>query len=112
MLRSRFWKGLRSERLRNATRVHYEMVLDYEALRRAVRSEEYEQRLSSKSAQDQPKEVDNITEESKLDLMMRKIQDLEKQMQRFNRGGYGKRVYQQKEQKPKENQETTQKSLN
>lgn len=47
MLRTKFWKSLRSERLKNATRVHFETVSSFELLRRAVRAEEHEMLLNS-----------------------------------------------------------------
>ncbi len=46
MLRKRFWRGLRSEELKNATRVHFEGGLTYEELRNKVREEEYEIQIS------------------------------------------------------------------
>ncbi|XP_045188189.2 rootletin-like [Mercenaria mercenaria] len=42
MLKKRFWRGLRNEQLRNATRVHFESTTGFEELRNRVRSEEYE----------------------------------------------------------------------
>ena len=42
MLKEQFWTALRSERLKNATRVKYEFTEDFELLRRAVRAEEYD----------------------------------------------------------------------
>ncbi|KAH3793908.1 hypothetical protein DPMN_147433 [Dreissena polymorpha] len=41
-LKQRFWKGLRSEKLKNNTKVTYESVATFEALRKKVRIEEDE----------------------------------------------------------------------
>ena len=46
MLRNQFWRSLRSERLKNATRVHFHKGLDFESLRKAVREEEKEMTLT------------------------------------------------------------------
>ncbi|XP_060595876.1 myb-like protein X [Ruditapes philippinarum] len=45
MLKRKFRRGLRSEELRNATRVHFESNNTYEQLRKQVRSEEFEIRV-------------------------------------------------------------------
>ncbi|KAH3706352.1 hypothetical protein DPMN_065738 [Dreissena polymorpha] len=45
MLKFRFWRGLKSEELRNATRVHFENNVTYEELRNKVREEEFEMKL-------------------------------------------------------------------
>jgi len=42
LLKQRFWKGLRSEKLKNNTRVTYESMATFEALRKKVRIEEDE----------------------------------------------------------------------
>ena len=53
MLKEQFWTALRSERLKNATRVKYEFTEDFELLRRAVRAEEYEMNQFSSLKQHQ-----------------------------------------------------------
>ena len=40
LLKDIFWRGLRSEKMKNATRVHFESISNFELLRRAVREEE------------------------------------------------------------------------
>lgn len=42
MLKTKFWRALYSSELKNATRVHYESIENFELLRRKVRAEEYE----------------------------------------------------------------------
>ncbi len=42
MLRTKFWRGLRSTDLKNATRMYFESESNFEALRKKVRSEECE----------------------------------------------------------------------
>ena len=47
MLKNKFWGCLRSDRLKNATRIHYETLTSFEGLRRKVRAEEYEMKIAS-----------------------------------------------------------------
>lgn len=84
MLRSKFWKALKSEKLKNATRVYFETTKDFENLRREVRAEEHEMKLAATGVQHRPVNVQDQKEDSKLDLLMKKINDLEKQMQQMN----------------------------
>lgn len=42
MLRTKFWRSLRNTELKNATRVYFEQIKEFELLRRKVRAEEYE----------------------------------------------------------------------
>ncbi len=83
MLRSKFWRSLRNEKLKMATRIHYENVKPFEELQRAVRAEECDMKLTA-GVQHQPMRT-NQQEESKLDRMMAKITALEKQMEEMNR---------------------------
>ena len=46
-LRQKFWRGLRSEKLKNATRVQFECITKFEMLRSAVRAEENEIKQAS-----------------------------------------------------------------
>ena len=89
MLKNKFWKALRSDRLKNATRTHFATITDFEKLRKAVRAEEYEMKINS-TVQHQsitPKTSEDSTkvEDSKLDLLFKKLGALEQQMQEFNR---------------------------
>ena len=47
MLRTKLWKYLRSERLKNATRSKFESERNFEELRKAIRAEEYEMNMNS-----------------------------------------------------------------
>lgn len=53
MLKNRFWKGLRSERLKTATRIHFVNTDDYQELLSRVREEENEMKLNA-GVQHQP----------------------------------------------------------
>lgn len=98
MLRSNFWKHLRSEKLKNATRVHFESISNFELLRRAVRAEEYEIKVNT-GIQHQPTRTEvkceeKDKEESKMDALINRLASLEKEMKeiRKNRGfNYQKR---------------------
>ncbi|KAH3849411.1 hypothetical protein DPMN_091810 [Dreissena polymorpha] len=46
MWRKRFWRGLRNEELKNATRVHFESKLTCEELKIKLREEEFEIQIS------------------------------------------------------------------
>ena len=98
MLRTKFWKSLRSERLKNATRVHFETISSFELLRRAVRAEEHEMMLNSGIRQQQMKvdnlPVDRSTEESKLDQLIARMSSLEKQIKY---GNYPRRSWQNRQ---------------
>ena len=47
MLRNKFWKSLRSDRLKNATRTKFETLTEFDMLRKAVRAEEHEKKVQS-----------------------------------------------------------------
>ncbi|MES9884042.1 MAG: hypothetical protein ABW185_24610, partial [Sedimenticola sp.] len=83
MLRNRFWKALRSEKLKAATRVRYETTSSFELLRRAVREEEHELKLLS-SGGAKHYSMTTQEEDSKFDMLMKKITSLEKQVQLLN----------------------------
>ena len=53
MLRTKFWRSLYSTELRNATRVYFEQIKEFELLRRKVRGEEYEILTHKTTAQKQ-----------------------------------------------------------
>ena len=92
-LREQFWKSPRSERLKNATRVKYESLKSFEQLRKAVRAEENEMKLATNIAQQQARtqikseKTETVQEEKedKLDLILKRIEALERGR---NRGGY------------------------
>ncbi|MES9885075.1 MAG: hypothetical protein ABW185_29890, partial [Sedimenticola sp.] len=51
MLRIKFWRGLQSDELRNATRMAFETERDFEVLRKKVRSEECEIETNRKDSE-------------------------------------------------------------
>ena len=55
-LKEQFWKSLRNERLKNATRVKFESIKSFELLRRAVRAEENEMKVATNLQQQQLKQ--------------------------------------------------------
>ena len=64
LLKEQFWRQLRSERLKNATRVHYNTISSFELLRREVRQEENEMKKSP-GVQFQPLKAGGQQEETK-----------------------------------------------
>lgn len=113
MLRNNFWKHLRSDKLKNATRVHFESISNFELLRRAVRAEEYEIKVNT-GIQHQPTKTEIKNEEKdskdiKMDTLLSRLESLEKEMKdiRKNRGFIYQRRFQynqpkQEQTKPKE----------
>lgn len=100
MLRTKFWKSLKSERLKTATRTKYENNDSFEELQRAVRAEEYEMKLQS--VQHQPTRSD-VHEDSNWEQVMKRITALEKQMQERDK----KKNHWGKTDKQKEKQQDT-----
>lgn len=125
MLRSKFWTGLRDEKLKILTRNKYDSISDYNRLLREVRSVEHELSASSNisasvnlAQQSLPvdkKTIDDLA--SKIDLLMNKMLSLEKQIQEkpketpsasnnnyFSRNRYNNqrrdRYYQENQQRP------------
>ena len=84
MLHTKFWKSLRSEKLKNATRVKFETIKIFEELRKAVRAEEYEMSLSSTVQVKSTVTLDSQTD-TKLDLVLRKIETLERDIVELKR---------------------------
>ena len=86
-LKEQFWKSLRSERLKNATRMKFETIDSFELLRRAVRAEENEMKVATNLQQQQLKQQKKEEEpkEDKLDMIIKRIEALEKGR---NKGGW------------------------
>ena len=105
MLRTKFWLSLRSDRLKNATRVHYESITKFEMLRRAVREEEHELKISS-GIQHQSttiyKEEKKTAEESQMNILLKKMASLEEQIKELN-----KPWWKRKQNKPDSRQQET-----
>ena len=93
MLKEQFWTALRSERLKNATRVKYEFTDDFETLRSAVRTEEQEMNQYSNLKQQQaassqyrtPTTDEKLLESSKLDQVIEGLQTLTKEVKEGNK---------------------------
>ena len=89
MLRTKFWRSLRSDRLKNATRVHFESITNFEMLRRAVREEEHEIKIST-GIQHQATttkcstDINTGQDEERMKLLLDKITSLEAQVKELN----------------------------
>ena len=84
LLKDTFWRGLRSERLKNATRVHFESISKFELLRKAVREEENQMTINTGIKQQQQR-IETDSEQSKEEdpkykQLLNRIQNLEKQL--------------------------------
>ena len=90
-----FWESLRSERLKNATRVKYESAENFEYLRRAVRAEEDKMKRATNVAQQQFKSQvkSGDSSDDKLDLVLRRLEALEKSIAAGRGRGRGKNWY-------------------
>ena len=85
MLKNIFWKNLRNDRLKNATRAKFESIQSFDLLRRAVRAEEYDMKMNKNSVQPpqikQEQVHENKQEETSLiKQLLSRISELEKQM--------------------------------
>ena len=107
LLKDKFWRSLRNERLKNATRIDFRTISNFKQLVKAVRTEELSMKTNA-SAQQQAVRT-NITptedktekeEESKQDLMFKTLINLQKEVKQFNRRrGRGRGRYQQYQQR-------------
>lgn len=103
MLKTKFWRSLRSDRLKNATRIHFETTSSFELLRRQIRAEEYEMKVNSgihynpvhAEGKDEAKESD-----SKMDILLLRLSSLEKQMKEIDRNSKSK--YKKENQDPQQ----------
>ena len=101
MLRSKFWTGLRSEKLKSQTRHKYDNILSYELLLREIRAVDMEinpegQKVTK--AQHKPMQTDTVqamNEKSVIDKlseqmnsMMNKLKELERNMTSYSTGTY------------------------
>ena len=77
MLKNIFWKKLRNDRLKNATRAKFESIQSFGLLRRAVRAEEYDMKTNKICAQ-QPQMHENKQQDTSLiNQLMSRISKLE-----------------------------------
>ena len=80
MLKNIFWKNLRNDRLKNATRAKFESIQSFELLRRAVRAEEYDMKTNIICAHE-PQMHENKQQDTYLiNQLMSRISEFEKQM--------------------------------
>ena len=80
MLKNIFWKNLRNDRLKNATRAKFESIQSFELLRRAVRAEEYDMK-TNKICTHEPQMHENKQQDTYLiNQLMSRISEFEKQM--------------------------------
>lgn len=83
MLRSKFWSGLRDPSLKNASRYKYDTVMDFDQLRKEIRSIELD--LSnyqrSKSTEKKIQQQASITQSDKLDEVSKSLKSLNKKIE-------------------------------
>ena len=79
MLRNKFWRSLRSDRLKNKTMVQFHKGLDFVSLRKAVREEEHEMKLATGIQQ----QVMNTPEIKNTDEMTAQLKKLLEEMETF-----------------------------
>ena len=92
LLRDKFWRSLRSERLRSATKYEFRTVLDFEQLVKAVRTEELSI-ITNAKAQHQAVTTNVASAEQKTeragtanqDLMTQTLRELQKGLKQFNK---------------------------
>ena len=94
LLKEQSWRQLRSERLKNTTRVHYNTISRFELLRREVRREENEMKKSP-GVQFQPLKAGGQQEEIKEDgsdkeAILARLSAIEK-MLKYRRGPFNRR---------------------
>ena len=80
MLKNIFWKNLRNDRLKNATRAKFESIQSFESLQRAVRAEEYDMKTNKICAQQPQKHEYKQQDTSLINQLMSRVSELEKQM--------------------------------
>ena len=98
MLRNEFWRSLRSERLKNATRVHFHKGLDFESLRKAVREEEKEMTLTRGIQHQVLNSIDaRATEQmnERMKVILREVESLRQEMNEMKEKEFEKRGYRQ-----------------
>lgn len=94
LLKKQFWRQLRSEKLKNATRVHYNTISSFELLRREVRREENEMKKTP-GVQFQPLKAGSQQEENKedssdKDAILARLAELERMLKQ-RRGPWNRR---------------------
>ncbi|XP_052806571.1 trichohyalin-like [Mya arenaria] len=82
-LKERFWRGLRSEKLRMTTRVAYESKDSFECLRRKARSEEEEENSEVREENTRSAYVNQIRDESGMKELLERLKSMEIEMKRL-----------------------------
>ena len=108
LLRNKFWRSLKSERLKSATRLHFHTIKSFDLLRQKVRAEEYEMKINSAAQQHviktEKSEASSSSTESKMDLLLERMSDLEKKMKEMDKRKPG-RWYRQQNQNQRSGQQ-------
>ena len=83
LLRDKFWRSLRSEKLKLATMIHFNTCATFDILRQKVRAEEYEMKLGS-AMQQQAIRTETTSNsdisDTKADMILERIAQLEKKV--------------------------------
>ena len=80
MLRQKFWSGLYNHKIKEATRHHYDNGEDFHSLLVACRAVEQEAGIKSRKTVQQIHKNSTAVEVNKLDLILRKVEQLEKKV--------------------------------
>lgn len=82
MLRSKFWSGLRDPMLKNASRYKYDTMMDFDQLRKEIRSIELDLSNSSKMVnENKSQQHSTIAQSDKLDELLKTVRSLNKRME-------------------------------
>lgn len=82
MLRSKFWSGLRDPLLKNASRYKYDTIMDFDQLRKEIRSIELDLSNYSKSnTETKIQQQVTVAQSDKLDELLKSVKDLNKRME-------------------------------
>lgn len=83
MLRSKFWSGLRDPLLKNASRYKYDTVMDFDQLRKEIRSIELDLSNYSVSQVNETKVQQQavVSQSEKLDELLKNLKTLNKRME-------------------------------
>ena len=92
LLKDKFWRSLRSERLKNATRIDFRTISNFKQLVKAVRTEELSMKANANAQQQtvttnvsQKEEKDEKKERSTQEQMFQALLDLQKEIKQYNR---------------------------
>lgn len=86
MLKTRFWRHLYSEELRNATRMYYETTDDFESLRRKVRMEESEIKTAKENTVPEKETIQtNVKQQTAKDEHLDLLKNLLDRMKRLEK---------------------------